>query len=68
MVIPLSIYHGCSTQKTFLEEKFTGKETLFLVVNIKIVVVAMLGNTRESRVVTSISPWTYHQSLTVCTR
>ena len=30
-----SIYHGCSTQKTFWEEKFTGKEDLFLSVNMK---------------------------------
>ena len=28
----------------------------------------MLGNKRRSRVVTSVSPWTYHKSLTVCTR
>ena len=33
----------------------------------KIVVVAMLGNTRRSRVVTSIPSWTSLQSLTVCT-
>ena len=32
---PLSIYHGCSTRKTFWEEKFTGKENLFPVVDIK---------------------------------
>ena len=30
-----SIYHGCSTRKTFCEEKFTGKENLFLDVNMK---------------------------------
>ena len=30
-----SIYHGYSTRKTFLEEKFTGKENLFLAVNMK---------------------------------
>ena len=35
VVTPLSIYHGCSNQKTFWEEKFTGKENLFLAVNIK---------------------------------
>ena len=29
------IYHGCSTQKTFWEEKFTGKEIVFLAVKIK---------------------------------
>ena len=32
---PSSIYHGCSTQKTFWEGKFTGKENLFLAVNMK---------------------------------
>ena len=26
VVTPPSIYHGCSTRKTFWEEKFTGKE------------------------------------------
>ena len=26
VVTPLSIYHGCSTWKTFWEEKFTGKK------------------------------------------
>ena len=30
-----SIYHICSTQKTFCEENFTGKEDLFLSVNMK---------------------------------
>ena len=35
VVTPLSIYHGCSTWKTLWEEKFTGKENLFLVVDIK---------------------------------
>ena len=30
-----SISHGCSTRKTFWEEKFTGKENLFLSVNMK---------------------------------
>ena len=34
-VTPLSIYHGCSTWKTFWEEKFTGKENLFLAVDMK---------------------------------
>ena len=29
-ITPPSIYHGCSTWKTFWEEKFTGKEDLFL--------------------------------------
>ena len=35
VVTPPSIYHGCSTRKTFWEEKFTGKEDLFLSVNMK---------------------------------
>ena len=30
-----SIYHGCLTQKTFWEEKFTGEEKLLSAVNIK---------------------------------
>ena len=33
VVTPLSIYHGCSTRKTFWEEKFTGKKDLFQSVN-----------------------------------
>ena len=35
VVTPLSIYHGCSNRKTFWEENFTGKEDLFLFVNMK---------------------------------
>ena len=35
VVTPLSIYHGCSTRKTFWEEKFTGKQDLFQSVNMK---------------------------------
>ena len=31
VVIPPSIYHGCSTRKTFWEEKFTGKKQDLLV-------------------------------------
>ena len=30
-----SLYHGCSTQKKFWEGRFTGKEDLFLSVNMK---------------------------------
>ena len=30
-----SIYHGCSTRKTFWEENFTGKQYLFEPVNMK---------------------------------
>ena len=35
LVAPPSNYHGCSTWKTFWEEKFTGKEYLFLFMNMK---------------------------------
>ena len=35
VVTPPSIYHGCSTQKMFWEEKFTGKENLFLDADMK---------------------------------
>ena len=36
VVTPPSIYHGCSTQKTFWEEKFTGKkQDLFESVNMR---------------------------------
>ena len=35
VVTPSSIYHGCSTQKIFLEETFTGKQDLFKSVNMK---------------------------------
>ena len=35
VITSMSIYHGCSTRKTFWEGKFTGKEILFLFVNMK---------------------------------
>ena len=35
VVTPPSIYHGCSNRNTFWEEKFTGKESLFLSVSMK---------------------------------
>ena len=35
VVTPPSIYHCCSTRKTFWEEKFTGKKDLFQSVNMK---------------------------------
>ena len=35
VVTPPYIYHGCSTRMTFWEGKFTGKEILFLAVNMK---------------------------------
>ena len=35
VVTPPSIYHGCSTQKRFWEEKFTGKQDFFESMNMK---------------------------------
>ena len=35
VVTPPYIYHGCSTRKTFWEEKFTGKQDLFQSVKMK---------------------------------
>ena len=35
VVTPPYIYHGCSTRKTFWEEKFTGKQDLFQSMNMK---------------------------------
>ena len=35
VVTPPSIYHGCSTQKKFWEEKFTGKKYFFESANMK---------------------------------
>ena len=35
VVTPPYIYYGCSTRKTFWEEKFTGKKDLFQSVNMK---------------------------------
>ena len=36
VVSPPSIYHGCSTRKTFWEEKFTGKkQDLFVSMNMR---------------------------------
>ena len=35
IVTPPYIYHGCSTRKSFWEEKFTGKQDLFQSVNMK---------------------------------
>ena len=35
VVTPPSIYHCCSTQKTFWEENFTGEEKLFSSVNME---------------------------------
>ena len=36
VVTPPSIYHGCSTWKTFWEEKVTREEKLFSAVNMNI--------------------------------
>ena len=59
VVTPLYIYHGCSTQKTFWEGKFTLDE--FIAVNMKNCGRRNgIGNTERSMVVTSISPWTSH--------
>ena len=46
VVTPPSIYHGCSTRKTFWEEKFTGEEKLFSAVNMKN---CGLGNVRKHK-------------------
>ena len=35
VVTPPYIYHGCSTQKKFWEENFTGEKKLFSAVNMK---------------------------------
>ena len=35
LLTPPSIYHGCSTQKMFWEENFTGEEEFFSAVNMK---------------------------------
>ena len=35
VVTATSIYHGCSTRKTFWEKKFTGKQDFFQSVNMK---------------------------------
>ena len=35
VVTPPSIYHGCSTRKTFWEENFKGKQDLFESVKMK---------------------------------
>ena len=51
------ICHDCSRWKTFWDGKFTGEEKFtlgeFIAVNMKIVVVAMLGNTDRSKIVIS---------------
>ena len=54
VVIPPSIYHVCSTRKTFWEGKFTGEEKLFSDVNMKNGGRRNVRNTGRSRVVTSM--------------
>ena len=63
---PPYIYHGCYTQKMFWEEICIIDE--FSTVNMKNIVIAMLGNTEISRVVTITSPWTSHWNLAVWKR
>ena len=60
VVTPQYIHHGCYNPKMFWEERFTGKEIVFLAVNMKNVVVTMLGNTKISRLVTRMSPLKSH--------
>ena len=45
-----SIYSGCSTRKTFWEEKFTGKQDLFQSVNMKICGRRKVSKPKEIRV------------------
>ena len=66
VVTPPSIYRGFSNWKTFWEEKFTLDE--LTAGNMKTVVVAMLGNTKISKVVPSVSTWTYYWNLTIWKR
>ena len=61
VVSPLSIYHGYSTWKEFWEGKFAP-------VNIKNVVVTILGSTGTSRMLRIALPWKYLWILVVCTR
>ena len=63
-----SIYHGCSTHKTFWEEKTTGEEKLFSAVKMKNCVCRNVRKKRRSRVVTIMPPWKYHLNLVVWKR
>ena len=47
VVTPPSIYHGCSTRKTFWEEKFTGKQDFFQSVNMKNCVCSKVRKQKE---------------------
>ena len=68
VVIPPSIFRGCSTRKTFWEEKFTVKDIFFCLCTWNIVVIAKLGKKRRLGVVTRFSPGTSQRSLTVWKR
>ena len=61
IVTPQSIYHGCSTQKKFREEKFKP-------MSMKHCVVVTLGNTGKSRMMRIASPWISLWVLLVWTR
>ena len=50
VVTPPYIYHGCSTQKMFWKGKFTGKEDLFLFVNMKNCVCYKVSKHKEIKV------------------
>ena len=57
IVSPPSIYHGCSTRKTFWEEKFTGKkQDLFESVNIRN---CGQRNVRKHKEIKEISQFSY---------
>ena len=47
VVTPPSIYHGCSTQKTFWEEKFIDEENLFSAVNMQNCVCHIVRKNKE---------------------
>ena len=49
VLTPPSVYHGCSTRKTFLEEKLTGKKDLFQFMNMKICGRRKVRKNKESK-------------------
>ena len=59
------IYHGCSTRKTLWEEKFTGKEDLFLPVNIKNYGRHKVRKHNDIKSSDKIVTWTSNRSFTV---
>ena len=68
VVKPPSIYHGCSTGKTLWEEKFTGKENLFLSMNMKNCGRRKFRKHKDIKGSDKYVTLTSHQSLTVWTR